>query len=560
MQENQPRDQDAFAADDADTATIRKARGAFFTPPAIARFMTDWALRDARDTVLEPSCGDAEFLVHAVRRLTALGARRPAVAGVEIHAHSADAARARVAHAGGRPDIQTSDFFAVAAGDERGYDAVVGNPPYVRSQNWSGEPRDRSRSAARAAGVELSASASSWAAFTAHATSFLAPGGRLAFVLPAELLSVNYAAAVRRFLYEKFSSVDLVAFDDRVFAEAEVDVVLLLVDGYGQGPAEHITVHRARNAVALDRELPAQKWTPSDPSAKWTPALLPSEGLAAYAAAAGFTRLEEWGDTTLGTVTGNNNFFALSPARAAELGLDSADLLPLSPPGSGHLRGLDLAVDALAALGRSGARTLLFRPAAEPSGAARAYIAEGQDTGVSRAYKCRVRATWWRVPLLAPADLLITAMNADTARITSNEAGAHHLNSVYGIYLNEDHRDLGRELLALASLNSVTLLGAEVVGRAYGGGILKLEPREADALPVPGPALVAAVARELSAARAEVALLLDARRLLDAVAVIDRILLVDGLGMSDSDVRVLRAAHAVMSRRRRGRGKGAETS
>jgi hypothetical protein len=68
-----------------------------------------------------------------------------------------------------------------------------------------------------------------------------------------------------------------------------------------------------------------------------------TNALAAYIAvesAGGFTTLHEWGETTLGMVTGNNRYFAMSPARARELGLRSNELLALSPLGSSHLRGL----------------------------------------------------------------------------------------------------------------------------------------------------------------------------------------------------------------------------
>jgi len=180
------------------------------------------------------------------------------------------------------------------------------------------------------------------------------------------------------------------------------------------------------------------------------------DALALYSATTAdvdFTTLDTWGKTTLGIVTGDNAYFALTPERVAELGLEPGDLLPLSPPGSSHLRGLELSAGKLASLGDTGKQSWLFRPAGEPSEAARAYIAEGENAGMAtNSYKCRTRKTWWRVPLLAAPHLYLTCMNADTARITTNEANAHHLNSVHGIYLRDEFRELGRELLPLASL------------------------------------------------------------------------------------------------------------
>ena len=57
-----------------DPAELRKARGAFFTPPAVARFIADWAVRSPADAVLEPSCGEAVFLHEAGRGLRTAGA------------------------------------------------------------------------------------------------------------------------------------------------------------------------------------------------------------------------------------------------------------------------------------------------------------------------------------------------------------------------------------------------------------------------------------------------------------------------------------------------------
>src|SRR5450830_533424 len=98
----------------ADTPALRKARGAFFTPGEITRFVSHWAIGGPDDRVLEPSAGDAAFLVAAVNRLRQLAAEAPAVDGVELHHYSARVARQRVREAGGVPQIEEGDFFLVA--------------------------------------------------------------------------------------------------------------------------------------------------------------------------------------------------------------------------------------------------------------------------------------------------------------------------------------------------------------------------------------------------------------------------------------------------------------
>lgn len=540
--------------DPDDTPALRKERGAFFTPDEITRFVANWAIRKPDDLVLEPSAGDAAFLMAAVARLRELTAgvdSQPTVNGVEIHAHSARVASQRVREAGGKAKIRHSDFFTVEP--EPVYDTVIGNPPYIRYQDFSGESRIRSREAALRGGVSLTGLASSWAAFTVHSAMFLKQGGRLGLVLPAELLSVNYAAPVRRFLFNRFREVQLVLFDEQVFPEAEADVVLLLADGYLEGPAHHATIRQSKNAAELAALGTGLIWTPTDPAAKWTSSLIDPKAIEPVHVLLQrelFTNLETWGDTTLGIVTGNNKYFTLSPQRVKELGLHRNELLRLSPPGSSHLRGLSLSKAMLTKLGREGHATYLFYPTDPPSAEAAAYIADGHRTGVDTAYKCRVRKTWYQVPLVPAADLLLTCMNADTPRLTANDAGARHLNSVHGVYFDDKYRKLGRELLPLASLNSVTLLHAEIVGRAYGGGILKIEPKEADLWGMPSPALIFSRADALRAIKQQVTDLLGEGRLLDAVEIVDQVILGGCGDLSAKQIKKIRQARAELAHRR----------
>lgn len=111
-----------------DSAELRKARGAFFTPPAVCDYVVEWAVRDGSEDVLEPSCGEAAFLLSTAARLDRLGVREGGtLAGVELLEASAAHARGLDAAAGRQAEIVRSDFFEVEP--EPRYDAVIGNPP-----------------------------------------------------------------------------------------------------------------------------------------------------------------------------------------------------------------------------------------------------------------------------------------------------------------------------------------------------------------------------------------------------------------------------------------------
>lgn len=150
-------------------------------------------------------------------------------------------------------------------------------------------------------------------------------------------------------------------------------------------------------------------------------------------------------------VTGNNRYYNARPRRhplAGSLG----ELIKLSPPGSSHLQGLVFGDRAWRGLGKSARPLTCSARPTTPHRQRSTTSLPARPAKVHQAYKCRVRKIWWQVPLVKPADLFLTYMNADTPRITTNEARVLQLNSVHGIYLHPEHRDLGRELLPLAAL------------------------------------------------------------------------------------------------------------
>jgi len=544
-----------------DDLLARKVRGAFFTPPAIAHFLADWAIaKNPQARVLDPTCGDGVFLLAAGERLRALGAAPAAIrkqlSGVDVHSPSLDQAGAYLAEDKLNATLVQSDFFNLLTPAQLGaqvgwQDAVVGNPPFVRYQEYGVPARKLAASAALAQGVRLNGLASSWAPMLVHASGFLKPDGRLAMVVPAELLTVSYAEPIRRWLRRRFRTVSLVLFDDLQF-DADEQVVLLVAQGTGSCDA--FTLYEVRDAEELaERHIFDASSAALRDDGKWTDLILPTEArqLFRQVAADRFARLDGYGTPELGTVTGANDYFAISEVTRRKWKLDERLLTPISPPGTKHLKSLSFTRAQWEELKLAGQRVWLLHPDAKSKSVAlKRYVEYGEKEGVDAAYKCAIRTPWWRPPVVAVPDLFFTYMSHRYPRLIANSSGATIVNSMHGIRLKTDAPKLIRDALPLLALNSVTMLGAEVLGRSYGGGILKMEPTEAASLPVPGANEARAAWSVLSERRAALDTALRRGEWSAVLDVVDQVLLREVMRLPPEAVLQIRDAATLLRIRR----------
>ncbi len=212
----------------------RKRLGAFYTPESLSCVLTDWAVRKATDKILEPSFGRCGFLAAARRRLQALGCRDPKrqIFGCDVD----KSAFGFLADVLGPPvdahNFRQEDFLDLKAGFHWSdlFNATVGNPPYIPYQAIREGRRIELAQRAAVMGVPVGGRASLWAHFLIHAVSFVAPGGRMAWVLPGSFLQADYAVSVRDYLSRSFENVLCVLMHQRFFKEegTEEETVILL--------------------------------------------------------------------------------------------------------------------------------------------------------------------------------------------------------------------------------------------------------------------------------------------------------------------------------------------
>jgi adenine-specific DNA methylase len=533
-----------------------KLRGGYYTPPDIAGWLVRWVAAGQPRRVLEPSAGDGAFL----RMLSAVGVPSlRALSAFELEpAEAALAREAAAALTGVASEVRAADFLdwaeAALARGER-FDAAVGNPPFIRYQFLPEAQQARAESLIRGLGLPFTRHANAWVPFVVASLALLRPGGRLAMVVPAELLHVLHAASVRRFLLERCARVWVLDPEELWFEGTLQGVVLLLAEAKGEGNPPSLAevgilpVH-GRGFLARD---PTEVLTAADPTpgaglpGKWMRALLGARQrrlLAGLEAQPTVRRFSDLARAEVGIVTGANDFFLVPEdvVRAYDLSAWAHPMFGRSE----HVPGVVFDAEILAENRRAGHPThfLWFRdlvPDGLPAGVAR-YLAQGEALGLHRRYKCRIRSPWYEVPSVSSAPVALLKRCHDLPRLVHNRLGAFTTDTAYRV----TPRAVDAERLVASFVNSLTALSAELEGRHYGGGVLELVPSEIARLLVPTPGEGALDLAGLDAAfrRKEPAEAILARR--------DPSLL-GSLGLSPGEREALREAWAgLRARRRRG--------
>jgi len=186
----------AEAATKQSTVHRAKSLGAYCTDSQVTDFLVWWAIRKPGDVVLDPNFGGGVFLRSAAKRLRQIGGdAKQGVYGVEldpvVHGEISALLRREFGIASGH--LPVSDFFDLSPGAIPKADAVVGNPPFIRYQLFSGAAREKALARAAEEGLRLSSMASSWMPFLVHGIRFLKTCGRLAMVVPFEIGHAAYA-------------------------------------------------------------------------------------------------------------------------------------------------------------------------------------------------------------------------------------------------------------------------------------------------------------------------------------------------------------------------------
>lgn len=446
----------------------RKRSGSFYTPKQVVQSLVRWAVRSPTDVMLDPACGDGRFLT-----------AHPRSAGVEQDPVAAAIAESnapgRLAHRG--------DFFSWAAGTRRRFECAAGNPPFIRYQRFTGEVRRAAIELCERHGAKFNRLSSSWAPFLAATATLLKPGGRMAFVVPAEIGHAPYAKPLLEYLADHFDIVHVVAVRRKLFPHLSEDCWLLYCEGFG-GRTRFFRFSALDEFDFAPVPPPAFQLVSFNQWHLWNrrlrPFLMPALARDLYQALASgpdATRLGDVARVGIGYVTGANDFFHMRPSDARRLRVPDRFLQPAVRNGRA-LAGRAITNSTIAAWRRRDEPMLLLCISTHddlPSPVQR-YLDSPAGQRARVAYKCRTRRPWWVVPDVSVPDAFLSYMTDSGAALVANRAGCVGTNSVHVVNLTGS---MSISKLQRCWGEQFTTLSCEVEGHPLGGGLLKLEPTEA---------------------------------------------------------------------------------
>lgn len=485
--------------------SAQKLRGGYYTPADLAAFIARWVEEIEPKRILEPSCGDGAFFGAFA---TVKGLASADVIGFELDAVEAAKAQVRAKELGVRAKVQAEDFLGWAIRHSQDgqptFDAVVGNPPFVRYQYLPKPFQLRSEQIFDSLGLPFTKHTNAWVPFVLASMQLLRPGGRLGMVVPAEIIHVTHAQSLRSYLGRECRRMVIIDPKELWFDGTLQGAVILLAEKrhHREQMAEGLGIYPVNGREFLRQSPTAIFQAPvsingKTVQGKWTQALLPPETRSLFDELSGHTnvhRLKDIASVDVGIVTGANKFFLVEDAVVRQYGL--AKWAHPMFGRSEHCPGIIYDERQHRANAESGRPTnfLWFDDSDKTlSATAKKYIAKGEDEGLHTRYKCRIRKPWFRVPSVYATDIGMLKRSHDTPRLILNTLGAYTTDTAYRIRA----KTIASQTLVGAFLNPLTALSAELEGRHYGGGVLELVPSEIERLVVPIPERVSIELRQL---------------------------------------------------------------
>ncbi len=473
---------------------LLREKGQFWTPDWIAEPMVEYVLADKDGLLFDPAVGTGVFF-RAAKVIAGEKGLNVRFAGMEIDSTVLSQA---IKHGLDKDDIvsvKIGDF--VLQSPQKKFQAIVANPPYIRHHRLDpGKKAQLKQLAAQLVGKPLDGRAGLHIYFLIRALSLLEENGRMAFIMPADTCEGKFAPDLWAWITRNFALDAVITFSPEATPFPNVDTnPLIFLMRKAPPEAQFLWVKCSRPATdALKR------WVRSGFKNVSTQDLFVivrdlKEGLTTGLSHEPFPDantgyvLGDFVKVMRGIATGANDFFFMTIEKAKKLGIPEKHFVKAI----GRTRDVpdnEITYETIERLERRGRPTLLLMLSGDNEetfpDSLRRYLQEGEYLGLPKRPLIAQRKPWYKMEARVPPPFLFAYLGRRNSRFIRNIAKVVPLTSFLCVYPKD--QDRGEEHLEQIwkILNHPdTIANLSKIGKTYGDGAIKVEPRLLEKLPVP---------------------------------------------------------------------------
>lgn len=467
--------------------TEQKLRGAYYTPLLLAEKIAEYFKDDfSLKTMFEPSCGDGVFFDALINKN--LIQRFSQLYGIEIEKNEAKKLESRFLEYK-NVKIQNTDFFDFYKNNYSlaRYDLILGNPPYIRYQYLTEAQRLEMSEILTSHKMKSNKLINTWVAFLVACVHLLSENGKIAFVIPAEILQVAYAEDLRSYLSENLANITLLTFNDLVFPDIEQEIVVLI--GEKKSAEKGIRIVEFQNLDDLNiSKIKSTEFQPlANTHEKWTKYFTSKAETDLISEIRNDSRFQKLSDCALinvGVTTGNNKYFSIDKTTAEKYDLEEISF-PLIGRSS-HANSVYFTHSDWEENVKNDKAAFLVsfpdKPFDSYSQKQKEYIKLGEEKKLNSGYKCSIRDKWYQIPSIWIPDAFFLRRNNLYPKFVLNCCNAISTDTMHRIKFNNN---VEPEKIILSYYNSISFAFSELCGRSYGGGVLEILPGEAGNIYIP---------------------------------------------------------------------------
>lgn len=460
-------------------------KGQFWTPTWVSRPMVSYALAGGARALFDPAVGPGTFFV-AARAKGFAGTFR----GCELHSEALEESKLHGLSAADIAGITVGDFLATPFPK---LPAIVSNPPYIRHHRIPLTSKVEFQNRVRhELGLTIDGRAGLHVYFFIRCLQMLEDQGRLAFIVSADICEGVFAKTLWAWVTDHFCLDGVVTFSPDAAPFPGVDTNALIFLLRKDKPTNEFTWARVLRTDADDLEalLTNLKQAPSSESIEVSRRDV-TEGIRTglsrprHKPTEDVVLLKDVAHTMRGIATGANDFFVMTSAQAKDRGLDQSLLVRCI----GRTRDCPddrITEKRLAELETAGRPTWLMdlpdMAVGELPKTVQSYLKIGEELDLPSRALIRSRRNWYRMEQRKVPPLLFAYLGRRSSRFILNEAGIVPLTGFLCVYPKP-----GIEPRSLwSALNEAAVIeGLARVGKSYGDGAIKVEPRSLEQLAIP---------------------------------------------------------------------------